>query len=94
MTITTAYPEASIIDAGEQYVSAAGTVYVTEQAQVPKPINPSVTIAWKSVLFSIPVPAPYEAGEMAPSQFTALCAEDALRHVWDDPAEDEAWRDL
>jgi hypothetical protein len=28
------------------------------------------------------------------AEFAALASEEALGHIWDDPAEDEAWRDL
>ena len=29
-----------------------------------------------------------------PSEFTALVSEEVLARLWDNPAEDEAWRDL
>jgi len=40
----------------------------------------------------------YDGGTPVPStalsEFTALASEEALARLWDNPAEDEAWRDL
>lgn len=40
----------------------------------------------------------YDGGAPVPSialsEFTALASEEALARLWDNPAEDEAWRDL